>query len=173
MTKIYIYSTAVICLIFFLKLIPLIKTKKAQSTTTDENYPYTLRRFLSQHEYKFYEALKPLADNYGYTIMSKVRIADIVEVQKGFNRSQYYSYFAKIQSKHVDFLLCDKQSVTPLLVVEIDDKSHNRAGRVKRDHFVDNLFKTVNLPIIHTNNIQTLENQVNEKMFPKKEEKEK
>lgn len=156
---------AVICLLLFLSfLINKIDSKKSKA---EEKYPYKLRKFLSPYEHNFYEALKPLANVNGFTIMSKVRLADIVEVEKGFNKSEYFTYFAKIQSKHVDFLLCDKQTVNPLLVIEIDDKSHERQDRIKRDKFVDNLFRTVNLPILHTNNIQTLENQIKEKMLPK------
>lgn len=149
----------VICLSF-------IDQKSSRKSKGAQNYPFVLRRFLSPQEHKFYQAIKAIADNYGYVIMSKVRLADLVEVKKGINNSEYYSHFAKIKAKHVDFVLCDSDTVTPIAVIEIDDKSHNRPDRIERDKFVDGLFEAVNLPIIHANSIQNLEQQIRQTIAP-------
>ena len=45
----------------------------------------------------------------------------------------------KIQAKCVDFVICEARAFAPRLVVELDDRSHDRADRRKRDAFVDDV----------------------------------
>lgn len=40
----------------------------------------------------------------------------------------------------MDFLLCDRESLQPLLAIELDGHSHNRPGHQARDKFVDGVF---------------------------------
>ena len=53
----------------------------------------------------------------------------------------------RIDRKHVDFLICDPGSMAPALAVELDDGSHARPERRKRDRFVDRVFATAGLPL--------------------------
>ena len=39
--------------------------------------------------------------------------------------------------------------MNPVLGVELDDSSHDRESRKKRDQFVDDVFKKTGLPILH------------------------
>lgn len=82
-----------------------------------------------------------------YTVMVKVRLADIITVKK--SSTNYMAHFGKIKAKHVDYLLCDKTDLKPLLAIELDDKSHQREDRIARDKLVDGIFKAVGLPVIH------------------------
>ena len=43
----------------------------------------------------------------------------------------------------------------PALAIELDDSSHNRKDRIERDLFVDQVFKTAGLPLIHVKVVQT------------------
>jgi hypothetical protein len=54
----------------------------------------------------------------------------------------------KIDRKHVDFLLCEPKTFKLLLGVELDDASHQRAKRVARDRFVDEVFERAGLPLL-------------------------
>lgn len=51
--------------------------------------------------------------------------------------------------KCVDFVIVDHSTMQPLLVVELDDKSHERVERQERDRFVDEVLDSVGLPILH------------------------
>lgn len=73
-----------------------------------------------------------------------VRIADIVGVKPG---KGHMSAFGRISQKHVDFLVVDFESHM-LFAVEVDDLSHQRPDRKERDAFVDDLFRSVNVPLI-------------------------
>ena len=59
---------------------------------------------------------------------------------------------AKIQSKHVDFVLSD-QNMNIVAILELDDSSHNRPDRQARDAFVDQILTGVGYMVIHTREI--------------------
>lgn len=102
---------------------------------------------MSEAEKQFYFVLAEILGN-EYLIFSKVRMADLLYLPRMGN-SEYYHYFNKIQSKHVDFLICDKENIKPLLVIELDDLSHLKIDRILRDKLVDKIFENAKLPIIH------------------------
>lgn len=66
----------------------------------------------------------------------------------GFVPQQVHRQRAKIDRKHVDFLLCDPKILRPLAGIELDDKSHQRGDRQARDEFVEHVFQAANLPLI-------------------------
>lgn len=74
---------------------------------------------------------------------------DILYIPKGIESREYYRYLNKIQSKHVDFLLCDRENIKPLLAIELDDSSHLHPSRIERDNFIDKIFENAKLPILH------------------------
>ena len=51
--------------------------------------------------------------------------------------------------KCVDFVIIDQRTMAPLLVVELDDRSHERTDRKARDRFVDQVLLSVGIPILH------------------------
>lgn len=105
--------------------------------------------FFSKPERDFYIILHEII-NGKFVIFSKVRILDLLKVSK--DNSHYHKYKNKIQSKHVDFVICDKVWFKPLLIIELDGSSHLRSDRVVRDEFVDEAFNSAGLPIIHVLN---------------------
>lgn len=111
-------------------------------------YPYHLRDdFLSPAELNFYQVLDTAVSDWA-TIFTKVSLGDLFFAQTS-NRGQNQAYRNKIDRKHVDFLLCDPQTVKPILGIELDDNSHKRPDRQERDTFVDGVFVAAGLPIVH------------------------
>jgi len=111
-----------------------------------DDYPYRLRDdFLSPAEKNFYLTLKGCVSDWA-DVCPKVSLGDVFYATcKDFGQRQ--SYTNRINRKHVDFLLCDKKSAMPLLGIELDDSSHNKARRQERDQFVENVFKEAGLPL--------------------------
>ena len=68
-------------------------------------------------------------------VFTKIRLADLVYMPKGTANRQ--THFNRIQSKHVDFVLCPRDKLSPVLVIELDDASHEEEARRDRDTFVD------------------------------------
>lgn len=75
---------------------------------------------------------------------------DLIEPRR--DTGNYMSLLGKIQSKHVDFVICD-QNLYVKAILEIDDNSHNRADRRERDLFVDEVLTSVGYQVIRTRSI--------------------
>lgn len=108
---------------------------------------YQKKWILTTNEKIAYQALKHICDEKGLHLMSKVRLFDLVEPIR--SDTKYKTYLYKIQAKHVDFVICDK-NLTAQCIIELDDSSHNRIDRMERDKFVDEVLKSVGYTIIHT-----------------------
>ncbi len=116
------------------------------STTYGSRLPYQKKWYLlSQSERSFYQSLREAAGE-GLLVFAKVRLLDLLWLPENAGRRQHY--MNRVMSKHVDFVLCDRQTIAPILVVELDDSSHRRAERQERDRFVDEVLHTAGLPIL-------------------------
>ena len=134
-----------VILLFMLPLVWFhIKKGKATPYRKQLNFPYHTKYILTNSEYKFYLAFKPLMDRRAYIICPKVGLKDLFEVNSGIKDRM--KYFRQISQKHVDFLICNAD-LRPLFAIELDDKSHNRAEVKERDQFKDNLFKSAGFPL--------------------------
>jgi very-short-patch-repair endonuclease len=71
----------------------------------------------------------------------------LVQVKQSAHRDK--SHWWRIQAKCLDFVLVDSASFAPRLVVELDDRSHDRADRREPDTFVDNVLASAGIPIVH------------------------
>lgn len=112
--------------------------------------PYRKKSYLLfEAEKDFYFVLSGILKD-DYLLFSKVGMGDLFYLPS--HQFKWRSYRNKIQSKHVDFLICDKINIRPLLAVELDDSSHLREDGRERDDFVDGVFKDANLPILHIKN---------------------
>jgi very-short-patch-repair endonuclease len=109
--------------------------------------PYArIPRLLSLAEADFFAALQQAAPG-GHQIPAQVRLANLIQVKHSARRDKLHWW--RIQSKCVDFVLVDKATFAPRLVVELDDASHDRADRRERDAFVDDVLALAGLPILH------------------------
>ena len=127
-------------------LLPFLNLDDREKKKRSETLPYRLRDdFLSAAEFSFYKVLESLLGSQ-LTIQSKVRLGDIFFVSRP---NENRSYFGKISQKHIDFLICDAKIMQPIFGIELDDSSHDRKDRQTRDNFIDRVFKTANLPLLH------------------------
>lgn len=113
-------------------------------------YPYERRDLLTSNELEFYQILYPLVCQHGWQLLMKMRLADIMGVQKG--TPDYMKYFNKIKAKHTDFVFCDPNTLEILAGLELDDPSHDRPERIERDEFVDRAYQAAGIPLIHVRN---------------------
>lgn len=107
--------------------------------------PYAKRKsLLTAAERRFHGVLRKAAE--GWTIFAMVRIADLLEVAS--DAPQRQAWLNRILSKHIDFVLCDGETLEAVLAIELDDRSHERADRIARDQFVDRAFAAAQLPLL-------------------------
>jgi hypothetical protein len=117
----------------------------ARPKSSEPQYSYQARkRLLSAAELSFYQVLARLAGT-RFAVCSKVRLADVFSVS---GREGTQAARNRINQKHIDFLLCDPRTMAPILGIELDDSSHQRADRVQRDDFVDEIFRVADVPLL-------------------------
>jgi hypothetical protein len=122
------------------------KTTKQNKISRQDFSKYNLKQsLLTKNEQQFYKTLKLVVGD-KFVILSMVRLADIFSVKSG---KKYYSYLERITQKHVDFLLCEHNSFKPIIGIELDDNTHLKPDRKKRDIFVNKVFGASGLPLLH------------------------
>lgn len=145
------YAFLVISILFLLTILLLHKIFKIRQQKKIEEMTdpmYTIKPLLNYSEKEFYTTLENTVQN-KYIILSKVRLWDILDIVRNQDKSTKAVLRNKIQSKHVDFLLCDRKTFLPLIAIELDGESHKNYWRRKRDEFVNKVYKNANLPILH------------------------
>ncbi|MBU4536718.1 DUF2726 domain-containing protein [Patescibacteria group bacterium] len=121
---------------------------------------YKKKHLLTYRENKFFRVLEEVIGEQ-YYIFPQVNLDKIVSIEN--NYSYDYTYRNKINRKSVDFVLFDKQSILPILVIELDDSTHQRESRKERDIFVNKVFEKCDILILHINSIlekEELEKQI-------------
>jgi hypothetical protein len=132
--------------------------KAGPDQSADTPLPYTrASALLSAGEADFYAQLRlalpvvraRLNKAQEPLLFAKVRFGDLVQVDGAvLTPSQRTSALNRVQQKHADFVLCEPQSTRPLLVIELDDRSHERPDRAARDSFLDAVCRAAALPLV-------------------------
>ena len=73
-------------------------------------------------------------------------LGDLLYVKKGTD--QPMGWVNKINRSHIDFVLCDPQTMRPLAAVELDDKSHDSEKARQRDETKDKACQAAGLKLI-------------------------
>jgi hypothetical protein len=112
------------------------------------SHPYTAKDHLfTAAERSFLGVLdKAIGDN--ARVFGQVRIADILSVRKGLSKSDRQTAQNKINSKHIDYIVCDSSTLRILCAIELNDKSHEKKKRIERDQFVESAFKAAGIPLL-------------------------
>ena len=112
------------------------------------DFPYQSKDVLcSPAERSFLGALDKIVGE-NYRLFTKVRLADIVDVQKGLSASARQSAFNRISGKHIDFIICNANDLSIIGAIELDDKTHRAKGRQERDQFLDKTLETAEIPLL-------------------------
>jgi hypothetical protein len=80
-----------------------------------------------------------------YVICPKVSLNDVFYIVRP---NENVHFFNKFFRKHVDFLLCDANKLTPAFGVEIVRRISKSEVR-ESDRFLDDLFSNAGLPLVH------------------------
>ena len=115
-------------------------------------YFYLPKRFIMNHnEYKFFRLLN-LALGYKYSIIPQVHLDELVKPYST-GKSRIFS-FRHINQKSVDFVICNKQSMHPLLAIELDGDSHTKKNSINRDIEVERILEEAGIPLKRFTNNQ-------------------
>jgi hypothetical protein len=110
---------------------------------------YEKKPYLFDHGSEF-QMFKMLNELYGskYFIFPQINYNHIIQPKNDIWR-EWIKNKSRIDKKSADFVICDKERVCPIVIIELDGSSHNRWDRVERDKFVDDVASYCNFPIVH------------------------
>ena len=92
----------------------------------------------------------------GLHLCPQVRLADMLDIE-ATDRSQHFRALNQVASKSVDFVIADVVTGNPVLVIELDDRSHRRKDRQTRDAFVNEVLREAGIPIVRFQPSQRLD----------------
>ena len=101
------------------------------------NEKYEKKQFMTQYEKYFYNVINKLNDK--YIIIPQINLATIINKKNKIYCNELF--------RNIDFAIFDKNFNIKLLI-EINDKSHLKTKRIKRDINVKKICKDANIPII-------------------------
>jgi len=111
----------------------------------DERLPYRLReQFLSTPELALLRVLQKMVGHH-YLICPKVALNDIFYIARP---NENVHFFSKFFRKHVDFLLCEPDTLKPAFGIELV-KPVTRNETREADQFMGELFLSARLPLVH------------------------
>lgn len=100
---------------------------------------YQLKPIMTNYEKYFYDILKELNDE--YVVIPQLNLASVV---KKINNNRYYSELFR----NIDFAIFSKNYSKLLLLIEINDKTHNTKKRKERDLKVKKICDDINIKLI-------------------------
>ncbi len=145
MFKFYIFIGIMLGIVFVIKYL----TEK-EEVKKKPLYKYNRKDFLiSRAEHEFFDILVEILGSQ-YYVFTQVHLPTILDHKiKGQN---WKGAFSHINGKSVDFVICDKANIKPLLSIELDDKSHDRLDRIERDSEVERMLKEAEMPLLRFEN---------------------
>ena len=110
-----------------------------------ERLPYRLReQFMSTPELALLRTLREMVGT-RYVICPKVALNDVFYIVRP---NENVHFFNKIFRKHVDFLMCDPNTLRPAIGVELVKPVARNETR-EADQFMEDLFLSAGLPLVH------------------------
>lgn len=135
--------------------------------SSSSEYPYESQtKLFSPAERSFYGVLsQSIGDE--VVLLAKVRVADILKPKKGLSRSEWQKAFNRISSKHFDYVLCSKDTLSIIALIELDDKSHSQKKRIDRDILLDKACESAELNLFRFKAAKSYStNEIRNILFP-------
>lgn len=106
--------------------------------------PFRKKSLLSDAELVFYNVLKEAVGE-RFVILLKVGVRDLVEItQREVNKVA----LNRIAAEQIDFVLCDQDTLHPVVAIELDDSTLYPRDRAARDAFINELFRVIGVALI-------------------------
>ena len=105
--------------------------------------------------------MKQITDELNLVICPQVTLYQIVQ-------NKNFKDFNKIQSKSIDFVIAEP-NLKIKLCIELDDYTHQKSKRIKRDEFINKLLTDLNIKLIRIQvqnfyNLEELKNKIKESL---------
>jgi len=137
---------ALLLVIVFVIVAQLISKNTKRSNKSSTIYHYGRKEFfMNRAEHEFFDVLIEVVGS-GYYVFPQVHLSTILEHRiKG---QDWGAAFRRINGKSVDFVICDKAYIKPLLAIELDGRSHDIEVVRQRDVDVEHIFEGAELRLL-------------------------
>ena len=116
------------------------------------------KQFLTNRERAFYNKLERII-NGRFKIMCQVRLVDVISVNPKYRKEKGgIGYFRRISQWHCDYVLID-EDFNVKCVIELDDNSHNRPDRIRRDNYFNLALNQAGIRLMRFKNIKELDSE--------------
>lgn len=127
--------------------------------------------FATHSELEAYWTIKNILPS-GYVIFPQINIDKILNSNEIGDKYLLRASRSRIDRKSVDFVIFDEQYLKPILAIELDDFTHLRFDRQKRDNFVNQIFAEANFSLLRINladirNTEEFKNRLLLEIYPK------
>ena len=102
---------------------------------------YSRRKFMTDYERYFYNIFLELEQEFMIKVVPQVNLAAIV-------KKEVNNYYINELFRNIDFAIFDKDYKEVLLLIEINDSTHNTRKRIARDKKVEKILKDVGIKLI-------------------------
>ncbi|SHH25512.1 Protein of unknown function [Thermosyntropha lipolytica DSM 11003] len=113
------------------------------------NLPYSKKEsLLSAAEKEVYQRLNHILKESNFIVFPKVRLADFLHVDPHIANSP--EYLKRINAKSVDFLICHRENLEPVLIVQVHEGSNARKEQIA-EQFLEKSAKAAKIPVLALN----------------------
>ncbi len=113
-------------------------------------YKYQKKDYLlSRAEHQFFDVLVDALGDH-YYVFPQIHLITLLDHK--INGQNWRGAFRHIDEKSVDFVICDKSYIKPLVAIELDDKSHGTENRIERDEEVKRILQDAGVPLLRFEN---------------------
>ena len=106
-------------------------------------WPFMPRDFMTDSEVRFFRQLKQAVPE--FLIFSQVGLSRLIECT---DEEDEKFWFNRINRMSVDYVLVDQDAQQVLVAIELDDWSHEHAGRMKADLKKDKALISAGIPMV-------------------------
>lgn len=140
------FLTYILILIHIFALLSVVSSLIKKRNKNSKTYQYTKKKYLlSKTESDFFKTLENILNNQ-YYIFPQIHLSSLLD-EKVVGQN-WKGALSHIQRKSVDYVICDKVYLSPLLAIEFDDSSHQKSDSVKRDTEVERILEEAGIPLL-------------------------
>ncbi len=110
------------------------------------SFPYKKKPSLFTDTEREFLKLLQTAVGQKYTIICRVRLSDIISVKSGTEKKASASAAQRATGKQLDFVLCDKETMAPVVAVDLVHKNAKGGYKAQKDWFVTGALDAASIP---------------------------
>lgn len=81
-----------------------------------------------------------------FRIVCRVKLNDLVQVRQASNKKQATAALSRATGKQLDFVLCDRRDMSPVLAIDLVHKNSNGSYKAQRDWFTTGALDAAGVP---------------------------